>query len=424
MDYFTSNTRGSRHVDQSQGGGTYDMDFYATSYSSAHNIPHYKPTPPLIRDGTGFIRSLVPTGEIGVMATPEVKRLTHQLCRSALPERHSAWVMHDGREPLPAAINDNSASGYASNATPTQQIVKLPRSWRSSPGRPACFMRDLPLAREHLVKNPPKDYVSEYQGIFRQKPFHTDLAGTCSPENPEIICETGFTHERGAEGGPQARHYVTPPTAYQSEFPPVHLRPPDRLPSNNNDTRDVGTGYPHHRAVLVGGILRPPRTRYQFDFDNPTNKETKDNLLPTKISSSGFNSNNPIKLLQLDSRSFCTDYKGQSVVPRMCREMTHKKREPGAHLDAQVLLHPVCSSAHVFVDLTPKGAAREGHTTGNITARTQIFYPLASFRHHMQAHNDSALPGRQAYVLRSWAARSAPGGIGTQQRDGPLVEPV
>ncbi|XP_037071227.1 uncharacterized protein LOC119092368 [Pollicipes pollicipes] len=206
--------------------------------------------------------------------------------------------------------------------------------------------------------------------------------------NPEIICETGFTHERGAEGGPQARHYVTPTTAYQSEFPPVHLRPPDRLPSNNNDTRDVGTGYPHHRAVLVGGILRPPRTRYQFDFDNPTNKETKDNLLPTKISSSGFNSNNPIKLLQLDSRSFCTDYKDR------------------------------------FVDLTPKGAAREGHTTGNITARTQIFYPLASFRHHMQAHNDSALPGRQAYVLRSWAARSAPGGIGTQQRDGPLVEPV
>lgn len=386
MDYFASTTRGSRHVDQSLGGETYDMDFYTTSYSSAHNIPRYKPAPPLIRDGTGFIRSLVPTGQIGVMAPAEVKRMTYELCRSALPDRHPPWVMHDGREPLPGVINDNSASGYASNAWPTQRIVKFPRDWQSSPGVPPCFMRDQQLAREHLIKNPPRDYVSEYQSIFRRKPFHTDLAGTCSPENPEIICDTGFTHERGAEGGPVSRHLVTPPTAYQSHFPPVHLRPPDRLPSNNNDTRDVGTGYPHHRAVLVGGELRPPHTKYQFDFSSPFDKETKDNLVPTLISSSGFNSNNPIKLLQPDTRSFCTDYKDR------------------------------------FVDMTPKGAAREGHTTGNIVAHTQTFYPLASIRHRMQAHNDSGLAGQQAYLLRSWAARSAPGGIGTQQRDGPLVE--
>ena len=387
MDCFASTGRGSRHIEQSQGGSTYDVDFYATSYSLAHSVPDYKPGPPLIRDGTGFIRSLVPTGDNGVMAGAEVKSLTRQLYRSALPERHPPWVMHDGREPLPATITDNAVSGYASNATPTHQLVKLPRDWRQPTSSSEDCLKGRPLAREHLTKNTHRDYVSEYHAIFKQKPFHGDLAGTRCPENPEIICSTGFTHERAAEGGPQARHFVTPPTAYQSHFPPARLGPAPQLPSTNTDTRDVGTGYPHHRAVTAVGQLRPPQTKHQAEFGSPANRESKDILLPTKIASSGFNSNNPIKLLQLDSRSFCTDY-----------------------MDA-------------FADRTPKGADREGHTTGNITARTLTFYPLASFPHRHQDHGDAdRQPERQAYPQRSWAARSGPGTIGAQRWDGPLAE--
>ncbi|KAF0306187.1 hypothetical protein FJT64_022248 [Amphibalanus amphitrite] len=363
------------------------MDFYATSYSLAHNKPAYKPNPPLIRNGTGFIRSLVPTGDIGVMAGAEVKALTSGLCRSALPERHPPWVMHDGREPLPATVNDSSASGYASNATPTHQLVKFPKDWRQADSRAEIFPKHQPLARQHLAKNEHNDYVSEYHAIFKQKPFHGDLSGTRCPENPEIICSTGFTHERGAEGGPQARHFATPPTAYLSYFSTAPLGPGAQLPSTNTDTRDVGTGYPNQRPVTVAGQLRPPQTKHQEDFGNPADREPGAILLPTKINSSGFNSNNPIKQLQLDRRTFCTDY------------------------------------TEAFADRTPQGADREGHTTGNITARVQTFYPLASFRHRYQDHGDAEKrPERQAYPQRSWAARSGPGTIGAQRSDGPLAE--
>ena len=144
------------------------------------NLLRAKSSPPPLA-GTGFIRSLVPTGDTGVLADPQTKSLTRQLCRSALPERHPAWELPDGREPLPGTVPAGTGSGYVSGVTPTYQLVQVrlrcgPASVRSlQPVSTLLYMMWVSLRTNRILAS-----------------FQADLQTTAAPHETSQMSSLGI----------------------------------------------------------------------------------------------------------------------------------------------------------------------------------------------------------------------------------------
>lgn len=387
----------NKHVMKSKGGDTDVMKFYCTSYGTNYGKKHANFQPRQGKHtGTGYLSNFRP----GVYYSPHLDEIDNPSMGTLVGNNYHS-VTEKSFQPYKGPVGDEP----------------LPNSSKQCS---SGFTREQPLTVP-TQNDGPGYLTTETQEKFKGGQPDRSLAELPAGAKEE----TGFTHGHSVE--PITFH---PDYAHHSDIPPwftdrptgvsimkTHFRPSEFAKGSeplprlaNRSERD--TGFTSSTKARPAFLHRVPSDAYDKAGDMPPGKlDRMRKADPTEY----MNMVNPNNYSSVSANTYrgAQNPAGQD---RLARSKSGQKEPSGfsANNDNYRDLpdHPDRFVTHYqtrYLDRTPKGLDREGHTWGGVQPQRQDGFTRSTRVHGNGAELDSTTTLRtlEPYVARSMKARDA-----------------